>query len=129
MIEKRISQDVPGPATRPCPSAGHGKKCPTCGAPRKGLDTCHRCRSDLRLLIAVEVRASRLFQRGLEAYRDGWFRIAATRASAACRLEARPEFLRLLATSSLRAGDFRAALRAVRRLGHVRRRSATPLAE
>jgi hypothetical protein len=32
--------------------------CPACKAPFKGRQTCHRCKSDLRPLIAVEERSA-----------------------------------------------------------------------
>jgi hypothetical protein len=89
-------------------------RCPTCGARRGGRDVCHRCKSDLSLLRAVEARADQKLAEAVGAYREGRFRQAAALATEAHRVEARPECLKLLAASAARAGDFITAVRVAR---------------
>jgi hypothetical protein len=106
----------PSPAS---PRAAGRARCPACGAPRQvaerqGQTTCHRCRSDLSLLLAIEARADGKLRAALAAYQKGCFREAAACAAEACRLEARPLSFRLLAVSALRSGDFKTAVRAAR---------------
>ena len=90
-------------------------RCPTCGARRREEVTCSRCRSDLRLLLALEARADRLSRDALSAYNRGHYRTAMACAGALVRLETTPTALRLLAVSALRAGDFATAVRVARR--------------
>lgn len=97
-------------------------RCPTCRARRRAKEeSCYRCGTDLRLLIAIESRADRLYRAACRAYRSGFFRTAASRAAVAVRLEAREEFLRLLSISAVRAGDYRGGVLAARRLIFLRR--------
>ncbi len=97
------------------PAKGGRERCPVCGARRGTEAACRRCRADLSLLLAVEARADAAFRAALDAYRSGCFRLAARRAGEASSLEARPDHLRLLAASALRAGDFAGAVAAARR--------------
>ncbi|HVR72959.1 MAG TPA: hypothetical protein VMT52_01445 [Planctomycetota bacterium] len=111
----------PGQPLQPpaSPRAAGRARCPACGAPRQVAErqrqtVCHRCRSDLSLLLAMEARSDRKLHAALGAYKKGCFREAAARAAEACRLEARPLSFRLLAVSALRSGDFITAVRAAR---------------
>jgi hypothetical protein len=106
---------VSGGVTPERPAEGGRERCPVCGARRGPEAACRRCRGDLSLLLAVEDRADAAFRAALDAYRSGCFRLAAARAGEAVRLEARPNHLRLLAASALRAGDFAGAVAAARR--------------
>ena len=91
-------------------------RCPTCAARRTpGATLCHRCRSDLTLLVAVETRAAALHEEALTHYAEGRFRTALRLAADAARHAARAETLELLASAALRAGDYPAALAAARR--------------
>lgn len=44
------------------------KKCPTCNAVYKGKPTCHRCRTDLSPLLALEKQVQNHIQLALEAH-------------------------------------------------------------
>ena len=44
------------------------KKCPTCNAVYKGRPTCHRCRTDLSRLLALEAQGDFHIQFALHAY-------------------------------------------------------------
>ncbi|MBI4602569.1 MAG: hypothetical protein HY721_11475 [Planctomycetes bacterium] len=105
------------PAAMEAEGGSRRARCPTCGARRRGDAVCHRCRTDLGLLIAIEAQADRLLQDVLRAHSHGRFRTAMARARALLRLEPSPGAWRLLAASALRAGDFATAVRAARRAG------------
>ncbi|HSW47310.1 MAG TPA: hypothetical protein VLM89_17235 [Phycisphaerae bacterium] len=90
-------------------------RCPTCGAARHGESVCHRCKSDLRPLIDLELSVDALTARARRCYARGWYRQAAALAGKAVSLEQSPESLSLLACASIMAGDFPSAAGAWRR--------------
>ena len=92
------------------------RRCPTCNAARTDSAVCHRCKSDLSLLIKVERRADALRRRARACYARGWYRQAATVAGELLSLEASSENAELLACAQLLAGDFPAAVKTHRRL-------------
>lgn len=90
-------------------------QCPTCGAPRGEGAACHRCRSDMAPLLALEQRADVLRAEACRCYAHGWFRRAAALLGETTRIEASPENLKLLACAGLLCGDFESACRAYAR--------------
>ena len=97
--------------------------CPTCGARHAGGPSCHRCRTDLRPVLAIERAAARHRRQARAALgrRDG--AEARRRAARACALHRSPESLIALAAAALADRDFPAAIRLWR---EIRSRSAPP---
>ena len=91
------------------------ESCPTCGARRRGEPTCARCRTDLALLMSLESQSDELLRAGFAAYRNRRHRTGMALARNALSVELTTAGLRLLALSSLRAGDFETAFRAARK--------------
>ena len=87
------------------------ERCPTCGARHAGGPSCHRCRTDLRQVLAVERAAARHRRQGVAALDRGDRAAARAHAGRACALHRSPESLTALAVTALAAGDFPAALR------------------
>ncbi|GAG19754.1 unnamed protein product, partial [marine sediment metagenome] len=56
------------------------RRCPTCRAPRREGTVCHRCKSDLGLLVRLEQQADTLQVRAERCYARGWYRQAAALA-------------------------------------------------
>ncbi len=94
---------------RPATVDSRGRCCPACGAPRGQGTVCHRCKSDLGLLVRLEQQADALQARAQHCYARGWYNRAAALADKSQSLEASPDRLRLLACSQLFSGDFPAA--------------------
>ena len=101
------------------PSAGR-QRCPTCNAPRQGGETCHRCKSDLALLVRIEHHVDALRRHARQSYAHGWYRQARSLAEAVVLLEPSPEDLHLLACARLLCGDFPGAWRAYARRDECR---------
>ncbi len=99
------------------------ERCPTCGARHAGGPSCHRCRTDLRQVLAVERAAARHRQRARAALGRGDHAEARNLAARACALHRSPESLTALAVAALADRDFPAALRLSR---EIRSRSAPP---
>ncbi|MGB2986460.1 MAG: hypothetical protein WBE26_11325 [Phycisphaerae bacterium] len=93
------------------------QRCPTCNAPRQGGAICHRCKSDLAILIQLEHHVDALRRRARRYYARGWYRQASSLAQAVVSLEPSPEDLRLLACARLLCGDFAGAWRVMLRCG------------
>ncbi len=92
---------------------GRGRRyCPACRAPRREGTVCHRCKSDLGLLVRLEQQADTLQARAERCYARGWYRQAAALAEASQSLEASPDRRKLLACSRLMCGDFPGAWKA-----------------
>ena len=98
--------------------------CPTCGAGHAGGPSCHRCRTDLRQVLAIERAAARHRRQAHAALEHGDRAEARNRARRACTLHRSPESLAALALAALADSDFPAAIRLWReiRTGSVRRR-------
>ena len=97
------------------------QRCPTCNAPRPGDTTCHRCKSDLALLIRLERHVDAVSQQARLCYARGWYRQAASLARTGVSLESTPDALRLLACACLLCGDFPEAWRAYVMREHINR--------
>lgn len=95
------------------------RRCPTCGAPRGDQSTCHRCRSNLEMLVELEGRVDDLAARAQRLYARGWYRQAALLAARVVSLERSPEHLALLACARLMSGDFPAAAEVCRQVGRT----------
>ena len=87
------------------------ERCPTCGARHAGGPTCHRCRTDLGQVLAIERAAARHRQQARAALDRGDHAAARAHAGRACALHRSPESLVTLAATALAARDFPAALR------------------
>ena len=85
--------------------------CPTCGARHVGGSSCHRCRTDLRQVLAVEQAAARCRRQALAALDRGDRAVAREQAAHACALHRSPESLIAAALAALADRDFPAALR------------------
>ncbi len=104
----RLSHTMDPPSRR--------RRCPTCNALRHGDAFCHRCKSDLALLVKLEQQVDLLHRRAGQCYGRGWYRQAAALADQALALETRDDNHRMLACARLLEGDFQAALRIYVRL-------------
>ncbi len=87
------------------------ERCPTCGARHAGGPSCHRCRTDLRQVLAIERAAARRRRQARAALERGDRAAARAHAGRACALYRSPESLVTLAVAVLATGDFPAALR------------------
>ena len=81
--------------------AGDVERCPTCGARHAGGPSCHRCRTDLRQVLAIERAAARRRRRARAALERGDRREARAHAGRACALHRSPESLAVLALAAL----------------------------
>ena len=86
-------------------------RCPTCGARHAGGASCHRCRTDLRQVLAVERAAAGCCRQVLAALDRGDRAAARERAARACALHRSPESLTAAALAALADRDFPAAVR------------------
>ena len=93
------------------------ERCPTCGATYRGGETCGRCQTDLRQLLALEAAAARHRRQAMEALHTARPRAAQAHARAACRAQRSGESIRVAALTSLACGDFAAAAALWRELG------------
>ena len=87
------------------------ERCPTCGARHAGGPSCHRCRTDLRQVLAIERAAARQRQEARAALDRGDRAEARAHAGRACALHRSPESLAVRAVAALAERDFTAALR------------------
>ena len=87
------------------------ERCPTCGARHAGGPSCHRCRTDLRQVLAIERAAARHRRLARAALERGDRGEARAHAGRACALHRSPASLVVLALAALADGDFPAALR------------------
>ena len=87
------------------------ERCPTCGARHAGGPSCHRCRTDLGQVLAIERAAARHRCHARAALDRGDRAAARAHAGRACDLHRSPESLAVLALAALAASDFPAALR------------------
>ena len=87
------------------------QRCPTCGARHRGGPECHRCRTDLSRVLAIERCAAAVRQQARAELAAG--RTASARAAAerACALHRCPESLAVRAVVALHERDFPLALR------------------
>ena len=85
-------------------------RCPTCGARQGWVDTCRRCRSDLRLLRSSLAAYERHRRAGLLALDGGRLEAALHHAHRCHELRPGPESHRLLAVCRLLHGDWAEAV-------------------
>ncbi len=84
--------------------------CPTCGARQVPADTCRRCQSDLRMVLAVREQHDELRRRCLALLATRRLKRATALAQQSLELSCDDGSARLLATSYLLQGNFPAAL-------------------
>ena len=87
------------------------ERCPTCGARHAGGPSCHRCRTDLRQVLAIERAAARHRRQAREALDRSDPAGARDHAGRACALHRSRESLTVLALAALADRDFPGALR------------------
>ena len=87
------------------------ERCPTCGARHAGGPSCHRCRTDLGQVLAIERAAARHRRQARAALSRGARAAARAHAARACALHRSPESVTVLAVAALADRDFPAALR------------------
>ena len=87
------------------------ERCPTCKAQHRGPLFCHRCKTDLRQVLAVERAADRQRRHARAALERGYRSQARACARRACALHRSPDSLRVRALVALGDGDFPLALR------------------
>ena len=92
------------------------ERCPTCGARHAGGPTCHRCRTDLGQVLAIERAAARHRRQARAALSGGDRAAARAHAGRARALHRSPESVTVLAVAALADRDFPAALRLWRQL-------------
>lgn len=61
-------------------------KCPACNADYRGKPVCHRCKSDLTLLLAVEQQAARYLEKALAALENRDYESAYALSGRSCAL-------------------------------------------
>ena len=86
-------------------------RCPTCGAGGVNGAFCHRCRTDLRQVRAIERAAAGCRRRALAALERGQRSDARSSACRACALHRSPESVVVRAVVALADRDFPLALR------------------
>ena len=87
-------------------------RCPTCGVRRRGASpVCHRCRTDLSRVLAIERAADRCRRRALAALERGRNPEARACAERACSLHRSADSLAVRALVALADRDFPLALR------------------
>ena len=82
------------------------ERCPTCRAIYRGGETCGRCQTDLRQILAVEATASRHRRQAIEALKAGRPWTADAHARSACRTHRCAESIRVAALASLACRSF-----------------------
>ena len=87
------------------------ERCPTCEARHAGGPSCHRCRTDLRQVLAIERSAARHRRLARAALERGDPGEARAHAGRACALHRSADSLIALALAALADRDFPAALR------------------
>ena len=87
------------------------ERCPTCRARYQGGLCCHRCQTDLRLVLAVERAAVSYQRQARAAFERGCSSQASTCAHRACALHRSIDSLKMQALIALGEGDFALALR------------------
>jgi len=87
------------------------ERCPTCGARHAGGPSCHRCRTDLGQVLAIERAAARHRRQARAALDRGDRAEARVCGDRACALHRSPESLTTLALAALADRDFPAAIR------------------
>ena len=86
-------------------------RCPTCRARHRGGPFCHRCRTDLRQVLAIERAAARRRRQALATLDRGCGHEARAHARRACTLHRSPDSLAVRAMVALQDRDFPLALR------------------
>lgn len=86
------------------------ERCPTCRAAYRGGETCGRCQTDLRQILAIERGAALHRRQALADLNGGRPLAAADHARTACRLHRCAESIQVAALTALACGEFGRAL-------------------
>jgi hypothetical protein len=89
-------------------------RCPVCKAENAQGPSCRRCKADLSLLFALEVRRGRALEEARQALAAGQWGAAHSRAAQADHLRSDAESKRLRAVAALLDRDFHEAWRCYR---------------
>jgi hypothetical protein len=90
-------------------------RCPTCRAEQEWSDTCRRCKSDLRLLRALEGTYRQSRRACLEHLRQGNAHAALEAARTCYKIKPDAASRRLMAVAALHGGDWATAADLARR--------------
>ena len=86
------------------------ERCPTCRAAYRGDETCGRCHTDLRQILAIERAAAHHRRQALADLSSGHCTTADDHARTACRLHRCAESIQVAALTALVCRDFHRAL-------------------
>ena len=86
------------------------EKCPTCNAKYKGKKLCHRCKTDLSILIDIEKKAGDHLEKARLAFMSKDYANMFFHARRSFSLQRTPESQRLLASASLLVKNFSLAV-------------------
>ena len=86
------------------------ERCPTCRARYSGGESCHRCQTDLRQVLAIEETARHHRQQARAALQRGCVQESWEQARFACYLHRSSASVKSLALAALADRDFGAAL-------------------
>ena len=81
------------------------KHCPVCNAGYKGGGSCHRCKTDLSPLLAVEARAARYLDLALAALRRNDYTAVRRLARKSLALKSSPEAEKLFGNLNASPGS------------------------
>jgi hypothetical protein len=94
------------------------ERCPTCKAPYKGEPVCHRCGTDLGLLIQIEDNAAAYLKSAAAAFASGDFERAFGLARRSLSLYQSKEARHLMADAAMLTGRFQMAMQLPYQSGH-----------
>lgn len=86
------------------------ERCPTCNAKYTGKRSCHRCGTDIGILVDIENQAKIHCQSAVSAFLSKEFEQMFFHARRACSLCQTPESVRLLACAALLVNKFDLAI-------------------
>ncbi|MBW1759230.1 MAG: hypothetical protein JRI88_02725 [Deltaproteobacteria bacterium] len=86
------------------------ERCPACNAKYIGKRMCHRCKTDLGILIDIEEKAEFHREKALFAFVSNDFEQMFFHARRSCSLRRTPDAVRLLACAALVVNQFNLAL-------------------
>ncbi len=89
------------------------ERCPTCNAKYAGKRLCHRCKTDLGALVAIEERAYAHLEKAKAAFASNDLHEMFFHAKRSCSLRRTPEAAKLLSCAALLFNRFDLAIKGV----------------
>jgi hypothetical protein len=86
------------------------ERCPTCKAKYKGKPVCHRCKTDLSLLIKIEKDAAMHLQKAYQAFEEGDYEDMFFNARRSCSLRQLPGGKKMLACAAILTRRYKNAI-------------------